>query len=74
MSALFRTCKVNQINTGHGGAGTSTHRGKNRIPHNWGNDGSVWAKLSERDEDSVFAALYEVIITVHDKMDMKLFS
>ncbi|WP_429010862.1 PD-(D/E)XK nuclease family protein [Aeromonas allosaccharophila] len=49
-------------------------QGKNRIPHNWGNDGSVWAKLSERDEDSVFAALYEVIITVHDKMDMKLFS
>lgn len=32
-------------------------QGKNRIPQNWGNDGAVWAKLGERDEDSIFAAL-----------------
>ncbi len=48
-------------------------QGKNRIPQNWGNDGAVWSKLGERDEDSVFAALYEVIITIHEKINMKLF-
>lgn len=48
-------------------------QGKNRIPQHWGNDGLVWAKLGERDEDSIFAALCEVILTVHEKLDMGLF-
>ena len=47
-------------------------QGKNRIPQNWGNDGAVWARLGERDEDSIFAALCEVIMTIHTKMDMRL--
>lgn len=47
-------------------------QGKNRIPQNWGNDGAVWAKLGERDEDSIFAALCEVIITVYEKFDLNL--
>lgn len=28
-------------------------QGKNRIPRDWGNDGAVWAKLRERDADSI---------------------
>ncbi|MCD1127359.1 PD-(D/E)XK nuclease family protein [Jinshanibacter sp. LJY008] len=47
-------------------------QGKNRIPQNWGNDGAVWAKLGERDEDSIFAALCEVILAIHEKLDMNL--
>jgi len=48
-------------------------QGKQRIPQHWGNDGAVWAKLSERDEDSIFDALCEVILMVHEKLDMSLF-
>ncbi|CBG90235.1 hypothetical protein ROD_35221 [Citrobacter rodentium ICC168] len=48
-------------------------QGKNRIPQNWGNDGAIWAKLGERGEDSIFAALCEVILAVHEKLDMNLF-
>ncbi|MBF4176466.1 PDDEXK-like family protein [Lelliottia nimipressuralis] len=47
-------------------------QGKNRIPQNWGNDGAVWAKLGERDEDSIFATLCEVIMTIHEKLDTNL--
>ncbi len=47
-------------------------QGKNRIPRNWGNDGTVWAKLPGRGEDSIFAAVREVILTIHEKMDMDL--
>lgn len=46
---------------------------KNRIPRDWGNDGSVWAKLPERGEDSIFAAVREMILTIHEKIDMNLF-
>ncbi|EPZ8126450.1 hypothetical protein ACXV6R_004382, partial [Yersinia enterocolitica] len=42
-------------------------QGKNRTPQNWGNDGVVWAKLGDRDEDTIFAALRDVILTVHEK-------
>ncbi len=47
-------------------------QGKNRIPQNWGNDGTIWAKLRERGEDSIFAAIREVILTIYEKMDMDL--
>ena len=47
-------------------------QGKNRIPRDWGNDGVVWAKLRERDADSIFAATREAILAVHEKLDMCL--
>nr|MDN1813825.1 hypothetical protein [Escherichia coli] len=47
-------------------------QGKNRIPRDWGNDGAVWAKLRERDADSIFAATREAILAVHEKLDMDL--
>ncbi|EMC3653782.1 PD-(D/E)XK nuclease family protein [Citrobacter braakii] len=47
-------------------------QGKNRIPRDWGNDGSVWAKLPERGEDSIFAAVREMILAIHEKIDMSL--
>ena len=47
-------------------------QGKNRIPRDWGNDGAVWAKLRERDADSIFAATREAILAVHETLDMGL--
>ncbi|CNG79168.1 Uncharacterised protein [Yersinia intermedia] len=47
-------------------------QGRNRIPKNWSNDGTVWATLRERDENSIFAAIREVIQTVYEKMDLDL--
>ena len=48
-------------------------QGKNRIPQNWGNYVAIWAKLGVRGEDSIFAALCEVILAVPEKLDMNLF-
>lgn len=48
-------------------------QGRNRVPNNWGDDGSVWSSMNSRDNNSIFAAISETIDIFYKEMDMNNF-